>query len=264
MVNLQKSGRFIDGSYSKKAFAAAIAALIVALCAVPSFATSVEEILERVNSNTYNPSIFGLRSLSATVEIPGLKENLRLRPGFEQLDFTLQYLWSDSQGESFNINDLPPEFDYLESNIVRMLVRDGVEVIPKTYVDLFKGYTLKVRREVDGYIIVATTGDSTREVQSMVLNIDQKWRVVKLKSFSETEKRDSKFEYIVREGVTLLVREESLVVKPTRQYKLVRELQHEKINGFWLVNQLTIRYTDDRDKDLAPPKVMRFHNFHVN
>jgi hypothetical protein len=264
MVNLPKLGSFIERRSMRKVIATAIAAISVVLFASPSFAADVKEVLERLNANSYNPSVFGLRSLSAVVEIPGLKENLRLRPGFEQLDFTIQYLWSESQGETFNINDLPPEFDYLESNIVRMLVRDGVEVIPKTYASILDGYDLKLRREVDGYTIVATTSDPTREVQSMVLRIDKKWRVIEFKSYSETEKRHSKFEYVVREGITLLVREKSLVEKPTRQYLLVREIQHEQINGFWLVNQLTIRYTDDRDNNLAPPKVMRFHKFKVN
>lgn len=138
------------------------------------FAQEKIEELEQYEIRSYAPQKNGVKDLVFEARIDNLTEMLQKNLALGKLtDVSYKIFWVSPSQYKIEVHGLPKGFDEVKSDLIQLIKGKLEFVLPESFSEKFKGYTLKGEPIADGKLIRAIDATYTMAVPEVDIVIDK-------------------------------------------------------------------------------------------
>lgn len=150
-----------------------VLSLILIVLSLSSFAQEKIEELEQYEIRSYAPQKSGVKDLVFEARIDNLTEMLQKNLALGKLtDVSFKIYWLSPSQYKIEVQGLPKGFQEVKSDLIQLIKGKLEFVLPESFSEKFKGYTLKAEPIADGKLIRAIDQTYTMAVPEVDIVID--------------------------------------------------------------------------------------------
>jgi hypothetical protein len=150
-----------------------LSVLLIAI-SFASFAQEKIEELEQYEIRSYAPQKTGVKDLVFEARIDNLTEMLQKNLSLGKLtDVNYKIYWVSPSQYRIDVQGLPKGFDEVKSDLIQLIKGKLEFVLPESFSEKFKGYTLKAEPIADGKLIRAIDATYTMAVPEVDIVMDK-------------------------------------------------------------------------------------------
>jgi hypothetical protein len=160
-----------------------ILALLLFATALVSFAEEKIEELEQYEIRSYAPQKNGVKDLVFEARIDNLTEILQKNLSLGKLtDVSFKVYWVSPSQYKIDVYGLPKGFNEIKSDLTQLIKGKLEFVLPESFSEKFKGYSLKAEPVADGKLIRAIDLTYTMTVPEVDILIDNSGALKKIET----------------------------------------------------------------------------------